>query len=199
MANRKRTKLILGKKMENRVTKEHLESIIVDKKFHRLTETLTVCVLTLRNGFTVTGESACVDPASYNQEIGENIAYENAFEKLWQLEGYMLKTKLYDEKSAHYPEDIKNQTPFNFGYALNLLKKGKKVSRAGWNGKGMFLFIVKGGAITQAVAEHYGNSERPETNLPVLDAIYMKTADNKLVPWLAIQTDVLAEDWNVID
>lgn len=86
--------------MEKRVTKEHLESIIVDKKFHRLTDVLTVCVLTLRNGFTVTGESACVDPASYNQEIGESIAYENAFEKLWQLEGYMLKTKLYDEKSA---------------------------------------------------------------------------------------------------
>lgn len=42
--------------MTNRVTKAHLESIITDKKFHRLTETLTVCVLTLRNGFTVTGE-----------------------------------------------------------------------------------------------------------------------------------------------
>ncbi|HDR1805545.1 TPA: hypothetical protein QB606_000808 [Pasteurella multocida] len=86
--------------MENRVTKEHLESIIVDKKFHRLTETLTVCVLTLRNGFVVTGESACVDPASYNQEIGESIAYENAFEKLWQLEGYVLKTKLSENQKS---------------------------------------------------------------------------------------------------
>ena len=57
--------------MTNRVTKAHLESIITDKKFHRLTETLTVCVLTLRNGFTVTGESACVSPETYNQEIGE--------------------------------------------------------------------------------------------------------------------------------
>ena len=80
--------------MEKRVTKEHLESIIKNKEFHRLTDVLTVCVLTLRNGFTVTGESACVDPNNYNQEIGESIAYENAFDKLWMLEGYVLKNKL---------------------------------------------------------------------------------------------------------
>lgn len=80
--------------MTNRVTKAYLESIITDKKFHRLTGTLTVCVLTLRNGFTVTGESACVSPEAYNQEIGESIAFENAFDKLWQLEGYVLKNKL---------------------------------------------------------------------------------------------------------
>ncbi|MFC1140867.1 Gp49 family protein [Pasteurella multocida] len=185
--------------MENRVTKEHLESIIVDKKFHRLTETLTVCVLTLRNSFTVTGESACVDPASYNQEIGENIAYENAFEKLWQLEGYMLKTKLYDEKSAHYPENVKNQSPFNFGYALNLLKKGKKVSRAGWNGKGMYLFLVYGETVRYHINHECFHTQPDDAGIQCLDAIYMKTADNKLVPWLASQTDVLAEDWNVID
>ncbi|MDD0823750.1 Gp49 family protein [Mannheimia sp. AT1] len=77
-----------------RVTKEHLESIITNKAFHRLSETLTVCVLTLHNGFTVTGESACVSPANYNQEIGEKVAYQNAFDKLWQLEGYALKNKL---------------------------------------------------------------------------------------------------------
>ncbi len=77
-----------------RITKEHLESIITDKQFHRLTDVLTVCVLTLRNGFTVTGESACVSPANYNQAIGEDIAYRNAFDKLWLLEGYALKNKL---------------------------------------------------------------------------------------------------------
>ena len=68
--------------MTEHVTQEHLESIITDKQFHRLTETLTVCVLTLRNGFTVTGESACVSPKTYNQEIGERIAFEKAFNKL---------------------------------------------------------------------------------------------------------------------
>ena len=77
-----------------RVTKEHLESIITNKAFHRLSETLTVCVLTLRNGFTVTGESACASPANFNKEIGEKIAYENARNKIWALEGYLLKQRL---------------------------------------------------------------------------------------------------------
>ena len=77
-----------------RITQDHLVSIITKKEFHHLSETLTVCVLTLRNGFIVTGESACVSPANYDKAIGENIAYKNAFDKLWLLEGYALKNKL---------------------------------------------------------------------------------------------------------
>lgn len=77
-----------------KITQNHLLSIITDKQFHRLGGTLTVCVLTLRNGFTVTGESACLSPANFNQEIGENIAYQKALDKLWELEGYALKNKL---------------------------------------------------------------------------------------------------------
>lgn len=80
--------------MTQRITKEFLLSIIEDKRFHRLTETLTICTLTLRNGFTVTGESACVSPENYDKEIGERVAFENAFNKIWQLEGYVLKNKL---------------------------------------------------------------------------------------------------------
>lgn len=84
----------MTKQQAPRITQDHLESIIAKKEFHRLSETLTVCVLTLRNGFTVTGESACVSPANYDKTIGENVAYQNAFDKLWQLEGYALKNKL---------------------------------------------------------------------------------------------------------
>ena len=58
-------------------------------------QTLTFCVLTLENGFTVTGESACASPENFNEEIGKKIAYENAREKIWLLEGYLLKEKLY--------------------------------------------------------------------------------------------------------
>lgn len=58
-------------------------------------QTLTFCVLTLENGFTVTGESACASPENFNEEIGKKIAYENARNKIWQLEGYLLKEKLY--------------------------------------------------------------------------------------------------------
>lgn len=55
---------------------------------------LTFCVLTLRNGFTVTGESACASPENFNSEIGRRIARENAVSKVWPLLGYALKEKL---------------------------------------------------------------------------------------------------------
>lgn len=55
---------------------------------------LTFCVLVLRNGFTVTGESACASPENFNAEIGQRIARENAKAKIWSLMGYELRTKL---------------------------------------------------------------------------------------------------------
>lgn len=59
--------------------------------------TLTICVLGLSNGFTVTGESACVSPEKFNAAMGEQIAYDNAFNKIWQLEGYRLACRLAEE------------------------------------------------------------------------------------------------------
>lgn len=55
---------------------------------------LTFCVLVLRNGFTVTGESACVSPENFDAEIGRKIARQNAVQKIWPLMGYALKNKL---------------------------------------------------------------------------------------------------------
>ena len=57
---------------------------------------LTFCVLVLENGFTVTGESACASPENFNEQIGRDIAYENAIDKVWLLEGYLLKQGLYE-------------------------------------------------------------------------------------------------------
>ena len=79
----------------------------------------------------------------------------------------------------------------NFGEAIAALKSGKLVAREGWNGKGMWLILIAGEAVAQAIADRYGDGNA----IPVLDAIYMKTATGELVPWLASQTDVLAEDW----
>lgn len=57
---------------------------------------LTFCVLVLKNGFTITGESACASPENFNAEIGKNIARQNAVGKLWPLMGYALKQKLHE-------------------------------------------------------------------------------------------------------
>ena len=57
--------------------------------------TLTVCCLTLRNGYTVTGESAAASPENFNAELGLKIARENARNKIWSLEGYLLRDRLF--------------------------------------------------------------------------------------------------------
>ncbi len=86
----------------------------------------------------------------------------------------------------------------NFGQALEVLKQGHKVARQGWNGKNMFLFLVPGSTFKVNRAPLLGiYPEGTEVNYcPHID---MKTADNKVVPWLASQTDVLAEDWVLVN
>jgi hypothetical protein len=64
---------------------------------------LTFCVLVLRNGFTVTGESACASPENFDAEIGRKIARSNAVQKIWPLEGYLLKQRLHDTPPAPAP------------------------------------------------------------------------------------------------
>ncbi len=58
---------------------------------------LTICVLVLKNGFTVTGESACASPENYDKEIGERLALSDAKKKIWPLMGYELRTRLGKE------------------------------------------------------------------------------------------------------
>ena len=80
-----------------RLTPDLIDSVISDKAFHVFGGTcLTVCCLTLKNGFTVTGESACASPENFDYEIGEKIAFEQARNKIWMLEGYLLKHRLFE-------------------------------------------------------------------------------------------------------
>lgn len=85
----------------------------------------------------------------------------------------------------------------NFSEALTLIKEGKKVARSGWNGKGMFVFLVPGSTF--------------QVNRPPLLGIYpdgttinyhshidMRTVDLKIVPWVPSQTDLLADDWEEV-
>ena len=86
----------------------------------------------------------------------------------------------------------------NFGDALMLLKNGQKVARLGWNGKGMFLFLVPGSVFKVNRPPLLGIY--PEgTEISYCPHIDMRTADGKIVPWLASQTDMLAEDWVVVE
>lgn len=85
----------------------------------------------------------------------------------------------------------------DFGSAIIALKSGKKVARKGWNGKAMFLFLVPGSTFKVNRAPLLGiYPEGTEINYHA--HVDMKTADNKVVPWLCSQTDMLAEDWEIV-
>ncbi|MHA3090802.1 Gp49 family protein [Acinetobacter brisouii] len=66
--------------------------------FHESLKTLTFCVLILKNGFKVVGQSDCASPENFDAEIGRKVAREDARNKIWMLEGYLLKEKLYQAK-----------------------------------------------------------------------------------------------------
>jgi len=83
-----------------RITPEHIDNCVVDEAYYVFPGSLlTVCCLTLANGFTVTGESACVSPDNFNQGIGEKVAFGKARDKIGALEGYLLKQALYNKEN----------------------------------------------------------------------------------------------------
>lgn len=86
----------------------------------------------------------------------------------------------------------------SFGHAIEAMKAGQKVCRIGWNGKGMFLFLVPGSTFKVNRAPLLGIYPEGK-EIDYCPHVDMKTADNKIVPWLASQTDLLAGDWMVVE
>jgi hypothetical protein len=86
----------------------------------------------------------------------------------------------------------------NFGEALTCIKAGNKVARAGWNGKNMFIFLVPGSVFKVNRPPLLGIYEEG-TEIRYHAHVDMRTADGMVVPWLCSQTDMLAEDWGVVD
>jgi len=87
-----------------RLTPEHIESVIEHVEFIQAEGTLTLCIMTLRNGFKVVGKSAAASFENYRQEIGEAVARKDAANQIWALEGYLLRERLYREELAKTTE-----------------------------------------------------------------------------------------------
>lgn len=155
---------------------------------------LTFCVLVLRNGFTVTGESACASPENFDAELGRKIARQNAVQKIWPLMGYALKEQLAAEARGDINHDI--------GWAVRQAKQGLRVTRRGWNGAGQWV-AFSGGAenlpadrflapANRAYAEENGGSAS------VFPAMTLKNAQGHIVMgWVPSTTDLLMQDWEV--
>ena len=156
---------------------------------------LTLCVLVLRNGFTVTGESACASPENFDAELGRKIARQNAVQKIWPLMGYALKEQLAAEARGDINHDI--------GWAVRQAKQGLRVTRRGWNAPGQWV-TFSGGAenlpadrfrapANRAYAEENGGSAS------VFPAMTLKNAQGAIVMgWVPSTTDLLMQDWEVV-
>ena len=203
---------------DRKLTKEFLESEIKDVEYNRLGGTITHCTIHTKSGFTFTGESACVNPNNFDPKIGEQVAYDNAFEKMWLPYGFWLHKAMLefsnlnvcnaqcecdnDESLSGMVKDwqIPNDTTFDFGTAVEALKQGARVARAGWNGKGMFLYYVPENKYPASRNEHgtmIGVFE--DDMVPYREYIALKTVDNQVVPWAPSISDALAEDWQIVE
>ena len=199
-----------------KLTKEFLESEIIQIDYKRLGGKITHCTITTKSGFVFTGESACVDPTNYDADIGSKIAYDNALDKMWMPYGFWLHKALaeFDNLPTNTAQEnwLKEDMPveggsvlpktenLDFGQAILALKEGKRVARSGWDGKGMFLYYVPENKYPASRNEHGTMVGVFENDMVPYGAyIAMKTAQNNVVPWwLASQTDVLAEDWQIV-
>lgn len=144
----------------------------------------------------------------YNEYRGWQIPENEDPSEQGYLVEYVDGGKPNDERHAGYiswsPKDVfeqsyKSSGSLTFGDAITALKQGQRVARSGWNGKGMFLYYVpenKYPAARNTLNTLDGLFE--DNMVPYGAYIAMKTAQNNVVPWLASQTDVLAEDWGVI-
>jgi len=105
------------------------------------------------------------------------------------FDGYISWSPKEQADNAYQPS-----TALSFGHALVALQEGRKVARSGWNGKGMFIYHVPANeyaAQTEAARSVFGDK------VPYGAYLAMKTAQGNVVPWLASQTDILANDWVV--
>lgn len=135
---------------------------------------------------TVREFSEQIRPLQYSGEDqnGYKVTYED---------GYVS----WSPKSVH-EKAYRPITGLTFGLAVEALKKGHRVARAGWNGKEMWLSVVTSDNYLILTPPYKDVNSGPDSVGP-LPWIGMKTADNKFVPWLASQTDMLAEDWMIVE
>ena len=111
-------------------------------------------------------------------------------------EFYLCKPDIFE--ATYEPTINLEDENFSFGIALAQLKRGYRVARKGWNGKGMFVFLVNGSTFIvnrEPLLSIMGEG----TEVKYHAHIDMKTADGQVVPWLASQTDMLADDWCIVE
>lgn len=171
-------------------------SFLCEKKMSKKLLALSLCAYVGTKSVLAT----TMTRGEYNEYRGWKIPENEDPEEQGYLVEYVDGGKPCDERHKGYiswspkcvfKDAYRQNGNLTFGDAIHALRQGERVARSGWNGKDMWLIHINGEAVAQAIADRYGDGNA----IPVLEAIYMKTATGELVPWLASQTDIFAEDW----
>lgn len=160
----------------------------------------TVVRATLKNGFEIVETSACVSVENYDDPMGENICLEKIKDKVWMLLGFLLQTAVNgvngtntEGKEPEGPDIVLRR--LTFGLALEAAKKGKRIARAGWNGKGQWVELGK-----NFQYERDGEELKLTSHEDIgSQALVFCGTRGCQVGWLASQADMLAEDWMVLE
>ena len=133
-----------------------------------------------------------------NDERGDDAGYLVEY-----TDGGQANTKEYAGYVSWSPEEVFDNAyrltiGMSFGMAIEAMKKGLKVCRTGWNGKGMFVFLVPGSTFQVNRPPLLGIYPEGHT-INYLPHIDMKTATGEIVPWLASQSDMLSDDWMIVE
>lgn len=176
-----------------------VEDFIRETWTETLGEKTTVVRAVLRNGFEIVESSSCVSPENYDEAMGRDICLEKIRDRVWELLGFLLQTAVRDiagaVQEAEHPcggNCVCAEERRDFGWALRQLRHGGAVRRRGWNGRGICILLQVPDECSKMTQPYiYIDTTGLQTENPA--------APKGRVPWLASQTDMLAEDWEIVE
>lgn len=176
------------------VSQQMVDDFILETWTTTLGDKTTVVRAMLRNGFEIVESSACVSAENYDETMGRAICMEKIKDKVWFLLGFLLQTAVHGVKKTETEAD-RPAYGMTFGVAIEAAKKGKRIARKGWNGKGQYVELAKAisyksptGAVVNAEHDAIGNQ-----------ALAFVGTSGVQMGWLASQADMLADDWEIVE
>lgn len=177
------------------ISQEMVDDFIVAKEVTTMGDKCTVVRAILRNGFEIVESSACVSAENYDEPLGEKICMKKIKDKVWFLLGFLLQTAVHGVNGRRGDGETFAEHCMCFGAAIEAAKNGEKIARKGWNGKNQYVQLARGisytspdGEVVNAEHEAIGNA-----------ALAFCGTSGVQMGWLASQSDMLAEDWMIVD
>ena len=176
------------------ISQQMVDDFILETWTQTMGDKTTVVRAMLRNGFEIMESSACVSAENYDEKLGREICLGKIKDKVWFLLGFLLQTAVHGVKKAK-TEAGRPAYAMTFGMAIEAAKKGKRIARKGWNGKGQYVELAKAisyksptGAVVNAEHDAIGNQ-----------ALAFVGTSGVQMGWLASQADRLADDWEIVE